>query len=63
MAKEELKKVTLRVFASDYELLKIYYPKNGPNLMMRAILRKHIREMENQRSARVSQTEVIKSNV
>jgi hypothetical protein len=41
-----LEKVTIRIFKGDLEAINRYYPTTGHNVVIRKLIRKHLRKME-----------------
>ena len=54
----ELKKVTVRIFASDHSVLVSAYPSLGHNEIIRRLVRKHCRQLEDRISSQAPNLEV-----
>jgi len=58
MSTNILRKFTVRLFVDDVEVLKQYYPHVGYNHILRALARRHVRELESSTAKRLSSSEV-----
>lgn len=61
-----LEKITIRIFKGDVEALNRYYPTTGHNVVIRKLIRKHLRKMEeldSQRRAALDQAGEIELEV
>jgi hypothetical protein len=47
MSDRALKKMTLRLFEDDLEVLRAAYPASGYNEVVRALVSKHVRRLKN----------------
>lgn len=46
MAAEKLQKVTLKLFDGEFEKLRQHYPEVGASLVVRKLVRNHLRKLE-----------------
>ena len=53
-----MKKVTLRLFSLDVEVLKQFYPEIGYNHIVRALVHRHARQLEANAKQRLSKSEL-----
>jgi hypothetical protein len=58
-SESRMRKVTLRLFAADVEVLKKFYPELGYNHPVRALVHKHCRQLETNAALRLSQSEIM----
>lgn len=48
---ENLEKVTIRLYDGDFARLKDFYPKANPNLIIRTLVHRHIKTLEERENA------------
>jgi hypothetical protein len=53
-----MRKVTLRLFEDDVRTLRSFYPEVGYNFVVRALVRRHCRQLEASATARLRQGEL-----
>jgi hypothetical protein len=45
-SEKQLQKISLRLYQSDVDALKIYYPSAGYNRIIRGLVSRHVRELD-----------------